>query len=149
MARYQQPRLFQSTCQNCLGANGKLLCAGPSPAPMRRNDEQTIQALISCPIICPWCYIGKAHLTWHWKANPTPVAIEWQPLSAETPTCRRGMDGRAYLEGKFRRQDGAVRAYAPVVGKCRESRAEDQFWKRLQRHAKYADAHRLIPIGRG
>ena len=66
--------------------------------------------------ICPWCYIGKAHLDRALMDNPNhPFAIEWHPFQLNPDMPREGMDRRAYLEGKFGGKEGAVKAYAPVV----------------------------------
>ena len=74
-----------------------------------------IQLDIFSDPICPWCYIGKAYLDRALEANPDhPFQIRWLPFMLNPDMPAAGMDRRAYLEGKFGGQDGAVQAYLPV-----------------------------------
>lgn len=71
--------------------------------------------ILSDPI-CPWCYIGKAYLDRALeKAVDHPFEIEWHPFQLNPDMPLEGVDRRAYLEGKFGGQDGAIAAYLPVV----------------------------------
>ena len=71
--------------------------------------------IISDPI-CPWCYIGKAHLDRALEQRPDhPFTVEWHPFQLNPTMPKAGMDRREYLETKFGGKEGAVRAYAPVV----------------------------------
>jgi len=66
--------------------------------------------------ICPWCYIGKANLDRALAQRPNhPFLITWHPFQLNPDMPKQGMDRRDYLETKFGGQDGAVKAYAPVV----------------------------------
>lgn len=94
--------------------------------------------------ICPWCYIGKAHLDKALTDHPDhPFVIEWHPfqLNPEMPT--DGMDRKAYLEGKFGGKEGAVRAYAPVVEHAQKAGLTINF-EAMQRTPNTLNAHRLI-----
>ena len=94
--------------------------------------------------ICPWCYIGKAHLDRALQDHPNhPFAIEWHPFQLNTEMPREGMDRRAYLEGKFGGKEGAVRAYAPVVEHAEKAGLNINF-EAMQRTPNTLDAHRLI-----
>ena len=73
--------------------------------------------------ICPWCYIGKAHLDSALQDHPN--------------------HRRAYLEGKFGGKEGAVRAYAPVVEHAEKAGLNINF-EAMQRTPNTLDAHRLI-----
>lgn len=94
--------------------------------------------------ICPWCYIGKAHLDRALAAHPDhPFVIEWHPFQLNPDMPREGMDRRAYLEGKFGGQQGAVRAYAPVVEHAEKAGLKIDF-EGMKRTPNTLDAHRLI-----
>lgn len=94
--------------------------------------------------ICPWCYIGKAHLDVALQNHPNhPFQIEWHPFQLNPDMPREGMDRRAYLEGKFGGKDGAVRAYAPVVEHAQKAGLTINF-EAMQRTPNTLNAHRLI-----
>ena len=66
--------------------------------------------------VCPWCYIGKAHLDRALQAVPDhPLAIRWLPFMLNPEMAEGGMDRRAYLDAKFGGRDAALEAYRPVV----------------------------------
>ncbi|WP_448326463.1 DsbA family oxidoreductase [Sulfitobacter sp. M13] len=105
---------------------------------------QTIKLDIMSDPICPWCYIGKAHLDRALESEPDhPFAIEWHPFQLNPDMPADGMDRRAYLEGKFGGKDGAVRAYAPVVEHAEKAGLKINF-EAMQRTANTLNAHRLI-----
>ncbi|MEM7520255.1 MAG: DsbA family oxidoreductase [Pseudomonadota bacterium] len=94
--------------------------------------------------ICPWCYIGKAHLDRALADHPDhPFAIEWHPFQLNPDMPAGGMDRRAYLEGKFGGKEGAVRAYAPVVEHAEKAGLTINF-ESMARTPNTLDAHRLI-----
>jgi predicted DsbA family dithiol-disulfide isomerase len=94
--------------------------------------------------ICPWCYIGKAHLDKALADQPGhPFLIEWHPFQLNPDMPREGMDRRAYLEGKFGGKEGAVRAYAPVVENAKNAGLTINF-EAMKRTPNTMDAHRLI-----
>lgn len=94
--------------------------------------------------ICPWCYIGKAHLDRALEAHPDhPFVIEWHPFQLNPDMPAEGMDRRAYLEGKFGGKEGAVRAYAPVVEHAEKAGLNIDF-EGMKRTPNTLDAHRLI-----
>ncbi|WP_299741675.1 DsbA family oxidoreductase [uncultured Tateyamaria sp.] len=94
--------------------------------------------------ICPWCYIGKAHLDRALEAHPDhPFVIEWHPFQLNPDMPAEGMDRRAYLEGKFGGKEGAVRAYAPVVEHAEKAGLKIDF-EGMKRTPNTLDSHRLI-----
>jgi predicted DsbA family dithiol-disulfide isomerase len=94
--------------------------------------------------ICPWCYIGKAHLDRALEAHPDhPFEIEWHPFQLNPEMPAEGMDRRAYLEGKFGGKEAAVRAYAPVVEHAEKTGLKINF-EDMQRTPNTLNAHRLI-----
>ena len=105
---------------------------------------QTIKIDIMSDPICPWCYIGKAHLDRALESEPDhPFAIEWHPFQLNPDMPAEGMDRRAYLEGKFGGKEGAVRAYAPVVEHAEKAGLKINF-EAMQRTPNTLNAHRLI-----
>tara|TARA_R110002012_G_scaffold60002_1_gene156999 strand:- start:128 stop:769 length:642 start_codon:yes stop_codon:yes gene_type:complete len=105
---------------------------------------QTIKLDIMSDPICPWCYIGKAHLDRALESEPDhPFAIEWHPFQLNPDMPAEGMDRRAYLEGKFGGKEGAVRAYGPVVEHAEKAGLKINF-EAMQRTPNTLNAHRLI-----
>jgi predicted DsbA family dithiol-disulfide isomerase len=52
--------------------------------------------------VCPWCYIGKAHLDRALEARADhPFQIEWHPFQLNPDMAAGGMDRATYLEAKF------------------------------------------------
>ena len=99
--------------------------------------------ILSDPI-CPWCYIGKSYLDRALEAHPDhPFEIEWHPFQLNPDMPAGGMDRRAYLEGKFGGQEGAVRAYAPVAERAEAAGLNIDF-SAILRTPNTLDAHRLI-----
>ena len=94
--------------------------------------------------ICPWCYIGKAHLDKALAERPDhPFVIEWHPFQLNPDMPAGGMGRRAYLEGKFGGKEAAVRAYAPVVEHAEKAGLNINF-EAMQRTPNALNAHRLI-----
>jgi predicted DsbA family dithiol-disulfide isomerase len=99
--------------------------------------------ILSDPI-CPWCYIGKANLFKALEQVPDhPFIIEWHPFQLNPEMPAGGMDRRAYLEGKFGGKAGAVKAYAPIVGKAEEAGLTINL-ELIKKTPNTIDAHRLI-----
>ena len=99
--------------------------------------------ILSDPI-CPWCYIGKAHLDRALSAAPNhPFEIEWHPFQLNPDMPAGGMDRRAYLEGKFGGKEAAVKAYAPVLGHAEKAGLNINF-EGMKRTPNTLNAHRLI-----
>ena len=99
--------------------------------------------IISDPI-CPWCYIGKARLDRALEQRPNhPFVIEWHPFQLNPDMPRGGMDRREYLEAKFGGQQGAVKAYLPVMQHAEAANLKINFDK-IARTPNTLDAHRMI-----
>lgn len=95
-------------------------------------------------IACPWCYVGKAYLDRALESRPDhPFLIEWHPFQLNPDMPKDGMDRRAYLEAKFGGKEGAVRAYAPLIGHAEAAGIELNL-DRITRQPNTLDAHRLI-----
>lgn len=99
--------------------------------------------ILSDPI-CPWCHIGKAHLFQALQKRPDhPFVLEWHPFQLNPDMPDGGMDRRAYLESKFGGQEGAVRAYAPVLEAAEAAGLEIDF-AGIKVTPNTLNAHRLI-----
>lgn len=104
----------------------------------------TIKLDIMSDPICPWCYIGKAHLDVALANHPDhPFVIEWHPFQLNPDMPAEGMDRRAYLEGKFGGKEAAVKAYAPVVENAAKAGLKINF-EAMKRTPNTLNAHRLI-----
>jgi predicted DsbA family dithiol-disulfide isomerase len=99
--------------------------------------------ILSDPI-CPWCYIGKAHLDRALEARPDhPFLITWAPFQLNPAMPRGGVDRRTYLEQKFGGKATAVQAYAPVVEAAAAAGVTLNL-EAITRTPNTLDAHRLI-----
>lgn len=99
--------------------------------------------ILSDPI-CPWCYIGKAHLDRALADVPDhPFEIEWHPFQLNPDMPAEGMDRVEYLEHKFGGKDGAMRAYAPIVDAAEKCDLGIDF-AAIKRTPSTLNAHRLI-----
>ncbi len=94
--------------------------------------------------VCPWCYIGKAHLDRALEARGDhPFEIEWHPFQLNPDMPPGGMDRASYLEAKFGGKDRAVAIYARVEAAAREAGLAMDFGN-IPRIPNTMDAHRLI-----
>jgi predicted DsbA family dithiol-disulfide isomerase len=104
--------------------------------------------IISDPV-CPWCYIGAAHL---FRAieeqEPPPFAIRWRPFQLNPDMPPEGMDRRAYLDAKFGGPDNARRVYARVEEAAAKAGLAIDFGN-IPRAPNTLDAHRLIRWAEG
>ncbi|WP_417208756.1 DsbA family oxidoreductase [Antarctobacter sp.] len=103
-----------------------------------------IQLDIFSDPICPWCYIGKAHLDRALQDFPDhPFQIRWLPFMLNPDMPAAGMDRRAYLETKFGGKEGAVQAYLPVHENA-EAAGLTLHLDTIAKTPNTVDAHRLI-----
>ena len=99
--------------------------------------------ILSDPV-CPWCYIGKAHLDRALEAHPNhPFSIEWHPFQLNPGMPEGGMDRATYLEAKFGGKAKAVEVYARVEEAARNAGLEIDF-AHIPRIPNTLNAHRLI-----
>lgn len=98
--------------------------------------------VVSDPI-CPWCYIGKAHLDAATRAKGfQPFDVIWRPFQLNPDMPEGGMDRRAYLAAKFG-TERAERFYRQIEETARGAGLEVRF-DRIERTPNTFDAHRLI-----
>jgi predicted DsbA family dithiol-disulfide isomerase len=94
--------------------------------------------------VCPWCYIGKAHLDRALEARADhPFAIEWHPFQLNPDMPEGGMDRATYLEAKFGGKAKAVQIYARVEEAARAAGLVIDF-ANIPRIPNTLNAHRLI-----
>jgi len=94
--------------------------------------------------VCPWCYIGKAHLDRALSQSPDhPFVIEWHPFQLNPDMPREGRDRAAYLEEKFGGRAKAAAIYARVEQAALDAGVEIDF-AAMKRMPNTMDAHRLI-----
>ena len=111
---------------------------------MTEATDKTVKLDIMSDPICPWCFIGKAHLDKALAEHPAhPFVIEWHPFQLNPDMPAGGMGRREYLEAKFGGQQGAVKAYAPVVEHAEKAGLKIDF-EGMKRTPNTLDAHRLI-----
>jgi predicted DsbA family dithiol-disulfide isomerase len=99
--------------------------------------------IISDPV-CPWCYIGAAHLflAMEEQAQP-PFAIRWRPFQLNPDMPEGGMDRQEYLATKFGGAARAAEIYARVAEASRAAGLEIDF-DAIPRTPNTVDAHRVL-----
>ena len=96
--------------------------------------------ILSDPV-CPWCYIGKAHLDRALAARPDhPFEIEWHPFQLNPDMPPDGMDRRAYLEAKFGGRQNATHTYLRIAEAAEAAGLPK--WVKLEIHP---DPNYLLP----
>lgn len=94
--------------------------------------------------VCPWCYVGKAHLDRALGAHPDhPFQVQWHPFQLNPDMPAEGVAKRAYLEQKF---GGKARVDA-IHERLREvarGAGVDMDPDKPQRMPNTLNAHRLI-----
>lgn len=103
-----------------------------------------IQLDIFSDPICPWCYIGKAHLDRALLDYPDhPFQIRWLPFMLNPDMPAEGIGRRAYLEQKFGGKDGAIQAYMPVHDAAEKAGLAMNL-DAIEKTPNTVNAHRLI-----
>ena len=99
--------------------------------------------ILSDPI-CPWCYIGKAHLDNALADRQDhPFTIEWHPFQLNPEMPPAGMDRREYLEKKFGGKNQAIQVYSKIEQSASAIGLPIDF-AAMERTPNTIDAHRLI-----
>lgn len=94
--------------------------------------------------VCPWCYIGKAHLDRALSQRPDhPFVIEWHPFQLNPDMPPEGRDRAEFLTERFGNLDKAVAIHARVEQAAQEAGGEIDF-AAMTRMPNTLDAHRLI-----
>ncbi len=94
--------------------------------------------------VCPWCYIGKAHLDRALQDHPDhPFAVQWHPFQLNPDLPRQGVPKRAYLEQKFggKARVDAIHERLREVARAAGLTLDPDL---PQRMPNTLDAHRLI-----
>jgi predicted DsbA family dithiol-disulfide isomerase len=94
--------------------------------------------------VCPWCYIGKAHLDRALETAPDhPFDIEWHPFQLNPGMPEGGVNRAEYLEAKFGGKTKAVEIYARVEQAARDAGLKIDFAS-IPTMPNTLNAHRLI-----
>ncbi len=94
--------------------------------------------------VCPWCYIGKAHLDRALEAHPEhPFQIEWHPFQLNPDMPRGGMPRPQYLADKFGGALAAAKIYARIEDAAQLAGIPIDFGA-IPVMPNTLDAHRLI-----
>ena len=94
--------------------------------------------------ICPWCYIGKAHLDRAFEMRAGhPFDIEWHPFQLNPDMPAGGVNRLEYLEAKFGGRDKVVQMHARLDQAAAQAGVTFDH-AAIQRIPNTLDAHRLI-----
>src|SRR5450830_915651 len=69
----------------------------------RGGGMNMLKIVVTSDFICPWCWIGHAHLLAALKtaASSQPVQIRFAPFELNPDMPREGLDRKAYRTAKF------------------------------------------------
>jgi predicted DsbA family dithiol-disulfide isomerase len=99
--------------------------------------------IISDPV-CPWCYLGAAHLMRAVvPAEPHPFAFAWRPYQLDPDLPPEGRDRRGYLAAVFSDPAEIERVHARIAELGAASGITYNF-ERITRTPNTLDAHRVI-----
>ncbi len=111
---------------------------------MNETRTKPIEIDVYADMVCPWCYVGEAHLEEALAARPElDVTLRWHPFQLRPEMPAQGEPWRAFAEEKFGGWAGARSAFKHVaeVG----SRAGLTFnFEKVASAPNTLDAHRLI-----
>lgn len=94
--------------------------------------------------VCPWCYLGKAHLDRALERAPDhPFLIEWHPFQLAPHLPKQGVDRAQYLLSIFGTQQRTVDAHLRLAELGRAAGLEFNF-EAIKVSPNTFDAHRLI-----
>lgn len=94
--------------------------------------------------VCPWCYIGKAHLDRALEAHADhPFDIEWHPFQLNPDMPAGGVNRLEYLEAKFGGRDKVAQMHARLDQAAHEAGVTFDH-AAVKRIPNTLDAHRLI-----
>ena len=94
--------------------------------------------------VCPWCYLGKAHLDRALERAPDhPFLIEWHPFQLAPNLPKQGVDRAQYLLSIFGTQQRTVDAHLRLAELGRAAGLEFNF-EAIKISPNTFDAHRLI-----
>jgi predicted DsbA family dithiol-disulfide isomerase len=99
--------------------------------------------IISDPV-CPWCYLGAAHLMRALSAADThPFALHWRPYQLDPDLPPEGRDRAEHMKSKFPEPERIAAAHARIAAMGAESGIVFNF-DRIVRAPNTLDAHRVI-----
>ncbi len=94
--------------------------------------------------VCPWCLIGRAHLTAALAQRPGHgLTIAWHPYQLDPTMPPAGQDRQTYMEAKFGGTEAVARANAQVEQAAKVAGVAVDIAAITRRPSTF-DAHRLI-----
>ena len=113
---------------------------------MSVNDTRTnaLEIDIYADVVCPWCYVGEAHLERALAMRPDlNVTLRWRPFQLRPEMPAGGEPWRAFAEEKFGGWARAQGAFAHVAEVGARTGLDFNFDK-VASAPNTVDAHRLI-----
>lgn len=99
---------------------------------------------IYADIVCPWCYIGRAHLKEALDRRPDLNAtLRWRPFQLQPEMPAEGSDFRTVLERKFGNWDRALQVFERIQQMGADHDLTFNF-EAIERAPNTVDAHRLV-----
>ena len=111
------------------------------------NVETTTKPVeidVYADVVCPWCYVGEAHLKEALAARPgLDVTLRWRPFQLRPEMPAQGEPWRAFAEEKFGGWAGARSAFKHVAEVGERAGLTFDF-DNVASAPNTLDAHRLI-----
>ena len=108
------------------------------------NTLGTLEIDVYADVVCPWCYVGEAHLERALSERPElDVTLRWHPFQLRPEMPAGGEPWRAFAEEKFGGLERAQSAFAHVTEAGARTGLTFNFDK-VASAPNTVDAHRLI-----
>ena len=111
---------------------------------VKDTKTNTLEIDVYADVVCPWCYVGEAHLEKALAERPElDVTLRWHPFQLRPEMPAGGEPWQAFAEEKFGGWERARSAFAHVAEVGARSGLEFNF-DRVASAPNTVDAHRLI-----
>ncbi len=108
------------------------------------TKTDVIEIDVYADVVCPWCYVGEAHLEAALAARPDlGMTLRWRPFQLRPEMPAGGEPWRAFAEEKFGGWARAQSAFAHVAEVGERAGLEFNF-EEVASAPNTVDAHRLI-----
>ncbi len=107
------------------------------------NDDTALTIDIVSDVVCPWCYLGKAHLERALESFEGDVIVRWHPYQLDPTIPKAGFDRATYMAQKFPNADQLKAAHERLEQLGHKQNLAFNF-QAIKRSPNTLDAHRVI-----
>ena len=107
------------------------------------SDTKALTIDIVSDVVCPWCYLGKAHLERALLSFESEVIVRWHPYQLDPTIPKEGVDRARYMAQKFPNPEQLNAAHQRLESLGQKQDLAFNF-AAIKRSPNTLDAHRLI-----